>query len=139
MVAIDNKIEQAMVSCSTAPSPPVPSPFTPRVLCPGGDFLLPGGCSAQGGGVLLPTGEGPIPHPSAKAELLFVCDRREAHWLQPLRSAQGARVDMEGDFRGLELPELGFLGAWELQPPKSQGKGRVGAHFWMQRDQRDGG
>lgn len=101
---------------------PAPSPVTPRVLCPGVYFPLPGGCSAQGGGGSLPTGV-PTPHPSAKAELFFVCDRREAHWLQLLRSAQGARVDMKGDFRSLGFPELGSLGAPELQARKSQGRG----------------
>lgn len=72
----------------------------------------PRGCSARGWASCsrvgaLPRAGGPSAHGgphspfSCQAELLFVCDRREAHWLQPLRSAQGARVVMEGDFGGL--------------------------------------
>ncbi|XP_066189887.1 TSC22 domain family protein 3 isoform X2 [Sylvia atricapilla] len=43
VVAIDNKIEQAMVSCSAAPSPPT-FPHHPAGAVPGGGLPAPGSC-----------------------------------------------------------------------------------------------
>lgn len=120
MVAIDNKIEQAMVSCSAAP---------PRTFLRHHAGGYARGWASRSRVGALPRAGGPSAHGGShspfrcQAELLFVCDRRDAHWLQPLRSAQGARVDMEGDFEGLGLTEPGSLGARELQPPKPRGRG----------------
>lgn len=94
MVAIDNKIEQAMVSCSAAPSPRT-FPRHPG-CCARGWAPRSRGCARPGAGVPLPAGV-PAPHPAAR-QSCSLSERREAHWLQPLRSAQAARLDTRGDF-----------------------------------------
>lgn len=63
MVAIDNKIEQAMVSCSAAP--PRTFPRHHAGAMPGGGLPAPGWVLCPGRGVPLPTGV-PTPHSAAR-------------------------------------------------------------------------
>lgn len=91
--------------------PPLPRAFHPRVLCPG--------WAAQGGG---PSARG-APHSShCRAQPLFVCGR----WSSLAPDTAQCVVSQGGHGRGLQglgLPEPDSLGARELQPLKSQGRG----------------